>query len=147
MKPDPARVLQGVAINLALNLGPEVSSAFGKTTVEHAAGLLMVLAIETDRLADRLQEENVAVATLLRDARSLVAAPLTGRIDEALAASAPKNIRVSTLQQVNDRLRAALIEVHTAVESLDGAEAAAMDERIWHELRESAHRRHLDITR
>jgi hypothetical protein len=147
VRPDPARVLEGVTFNLAAGLGPEVASAFGKSTVEHAAGLLMVLAEEVDRLADRLSRENAAVAALLGDASPLVSHALQERVRDALANGEPPDIRVSTLRDLNDSFRGLLIDVHAEVEALHTPEASAMDERIWDELRESTRRRHLQVFR
>jgi len=51
---------------------------------------------------------------------------------------------VSTLQGINDRLRAILVDVHAAIEETPGEGARAMEERIWEELRESTRRRHVE---
>lgn len=147
MRPDPARVLEAVAFHLAAGLSPEVASAFGKSTVEHAAGLMLVFAEEVDRLADRLARENVAVVALLDDASALVSAPLKDGIHVALQRSEAPDIRVSTLREINDALRGLLIEVQAEIEALDTPAASAMDDRIWDELRESTRRRHLQVFR
>jgi hypothetical protein len=108
--------------------------------------LAFLLAQEADRLVDRLHRENQAVATLLGDATPLLAdEALRARAGEAAAHGDPADLRVSTLQALNDRLRAVLVDVHAAIEETPGPGAAAMDARIWSELVESTSRRHVEL--
>jgi hypothetical protein len=71
-------------------------------------------------------------------------AGLAERARAAATDSTPPDLRVSTLQGINDRLRAILVEVHAAIEDTPGEEARAMEERIWDELRDSTRRRHVE---
>lgn len=110
----------------------------------HLAGVTaLVLAQEIDRLADRLQRENAAVAALLGDAQPLLPGALRERVAEAVQRE-PADIRVSTLEARNNELRTLLIDVHAAVEDDPALAARALDERIWVEYREAARRRHVE---
>ena len=147
MRPDPARVLMGVATNLMVGLMPEVRTPFGQSMAGMAGMLTLVIAQEVDRLADRLQSETETVAAILEDAIPLLDPSLAASVRAAIDERATPNIRVSTLQAANDRIRAVLIDVHAAIDVLTGAQAAALNARIWDELRESTRRRHVEIPR
>lgn len=140
MTPDPSRTLAGMAAAVAQSLVPELPTLFAQHTAGVTSSLAFILAQEVDRLADRLRVENRAVTALLNGATALVPGDLAADIASATAA-APADIRVSSLQAHNSRLRFLLIRVHAAVEATPGPEAAAMNERIWAELREQTRRR------
>lgn len=145
MKPDAGRVLNGVAVSLMTKVAPEVRTPFGQQLAGLSAVLLRVVATEFDRMADRLSVENAGVAAILADAAGVVSdASLAERARAAAEEGTPPDLRVSTLQGINDRLRAILVEVHAAIEDTPGEEARAMEERIWDELRESTRRRHVE---
>ena len=145
MKPDAGRVLNGVAVSLMTKVAPEVRTPFGQQLAGLSAVLLRVVATESDRMADRLSVENAGVAAILADAAGVVSdASLAERARAAAEEGTPPDLRVSTLQGINDRLRAILVEVHAAIEDTPGEEARAMEERVWEELRESTRRRHVE---
>ncbi len=145
MRPDAGRVLNGVAVALMTRVAPEIRTPFGQQLAGLSAVLLRVVATEFDRIADRLSVENAAVAAILSDAAAVLPdASLNVRAREAANAATPPDLRVSTLQAINDRLRAILVDVHAAIEETPGEEARAMEERIWEELRESTRRRHVE---
>ena len=145
MRPDPSRVLFGVAGTLSKQLMTEAKSPFGGHLAGIAASLTGTLAVEIERIADRLYRENKELASLLAEAKPLVDDHLRERIGAAQGETNPPNLLVSTLVDANDRLRALLIDVHVVVESQPGDSARAMDARIWDELRESTRRRHIGI--
>ena len=145
MRPDAGRVLNGVAVALMTRVAPEIRTPFGQQLAGLSAVLLRVVATEFDRIADRLSVENAAVAAILSDAAAVLPdASLNVRAREAANAATLPDLRVSTLQAINDRLRAILVDVHAAIEETPGEEARAMEERIWEELRESTRRRHVE---
>ena len=145
MRPDAGRVLNGVAVAHMTKVAPEIRTPFGQQLAGLSAVLLRVVATEFDRMADRLSVENGAVGAILSDAAAVLPdASLAVRAREAADAATAPDLRVSTLQAINDRLRAILVEVHAAIEETPGEEARAMEERIWEELRESTRRRHVE---
>ena len=145
MRPDAGRVLNGVAVALMTRVAPEIRTPFGQQLAGLSAVLLRVVATEFDRIADRLSVENAAVAAILSDAAAVLPdASRNVRAREAANAATPPDLRVSTLQAINDRLRAILVDVHAAIEETPGEEARAREERIWEELRESTRRRHVE---
>ena len=146
MRPDPSRVLGGVAATLSTAIMVDAKTPFGAYLAGVAAGLTGTLAVEIERIADRLYRENRALVELLANATPLLGNEMGSRIRSAVAEEAePPNILVSTLVAANDRLRFLLIELHAIVESQSSEAARAMDERIWDELRESTRRRHIGI--
>lgn len=146
MRPNPEKVLAGVVMSAAVDLIPVIGTPFGQTTAGHIAVLLQVLAQEVDHLADRLHQETLVVKSILAEARPLLPGTVQIEIDAACALTAP-DIKVSSLQAVNDAVRAVLITVHVAVEGQSSPEARALDGRIWEELKESTRRRHVVIAR
>ena len=140
MRPDVSRTLQGVGINLLVNVAADVKTPFGLQTVNLAGALALMASEEAERAAERLTTENRVVREILRDGLE-VAGARRPAVEAGLATPPAANLLVSSLQAENDDLRRALIELHTAVEASDGPEAQAMNERIWAELVESTRRR------
>ena len=147
MRPDPDKVLMGVAMAVMAELPPEIRTPFGQSKAQMGGMLLLVLAQESDRLVDRLNKENEAVAAILFDAARLLSQELAMRVKEAIRGRVPPDLRVSTLVGINDRLRGLLIDVHAVVEGLTSPEAAIINARIWAELVESTRRRHVEVPR
>lgn len=145
MTPDVPKVLNALVGSLAMGVMQEVQTPFAQQTVGLGAALLFFLSQDFDRSASRFVDENAATLELLSRGRVLVSdAALQGRIAELEKRTFGSDLRVSALQRENDELRAALIDVHAAVEALPGDEAAALDQAIWDELRASTRRRHVD---
>lgn len=109
--------------------------------------VLAALAQEVDGQAARLVDESTAIAAILRDAVPLLPDGLSARVTAAIAPERPPSLLLSALQARNDRLRALLIDVHAAVESMPGPAAADLDARIWEEYRQSLRRRHVEPPR
>jgi hypothetical protein len=141
MRPDPGKVLEGAAMAMLADLTPQVRTPFGQNVAGMAGTLNIILAQEFDRLVDRLARENEAIAAIFVDAAERVPPELATRLRDAIDTREPADLRVSTLQAINDRLRGLLIEVHIAVENDPRPEAAALNARIWTELKESTLRR------
>jgi hypothetical protein len=144
MVPSVAQVLNGIARTMLMDLLPQTTHAYGGQTLQLGAALAMMCAQECDRAAARLVEENQALAALFADAAAFVGdAALRGELQGAGAGAA--SLLVSALHERNRALRALLVRLHAHVETLDGAAARAIEERIWAELAESVRRRHLDM--
>lgn len=144
MRPDTSRTLQGIAVNLLTNVMGEMRTPFGQQAVGITAQLALWIAEECERGADRLVVENRATRELLRDGLAL-AGGARPEVDAALATPEAANFRISALQAENDALRKGLVALHAVVESTDGPEAAAFNERIWAELVESTRRRQFAV--
>lgn len=141
MRPDPGRVLQGVAVNLLTNVMQEIRTPFGQQTVGIAGSLAMMAGEEFDRAADRLVSENRIVRALLAEGLALVDGRTAPAVNAAIATPAAPDFRVSSLLAENDRLREGLIALQAALEHLPSPGARVLDERIWAELIESTRRR------
>lgn len=147
MKPDPPTVLEGVASELLRNVLPELRTPYAQGALGLGVSLITYIAEEFDRAAARLVEEDEAMAGLLAEAADLVPHPLAQQIRDAIDAPRHADLRVSALQEGNDRMRAIYIEAQAALEALQSGEAAALNERFWTELQESTRRRHLTMRR
>ncbi len=141
MKPDIdavlAQTVQAMLQDFALRAAvPYTASQIGMSA------FVMSMAIEDlDRAASRRVEENRAIRDLFRRAADLtLEAGLSGRL-AALAAGDDADLRISALEAGNGSLRAALIDLQTAVEGRTDAAGLALNDAIWAELAASTERR------
>lgn len=137
MKPDIPAVLAELAGLIARNAVPDVDPAERAGALGLSAALLGMAAEAWDGAAQRLVEENEALRALLSEAGDRA-----GR-NAWLAQAVDDDLKISTLSAANARLRAALIELHAAVEGDDAPDARALESRIWEELRLSTERRQM----
>ena len=135
MKPDVPAVLAELAGLVARNAVPGVDPAERAGALGLSAVLLGMAAEAWDGAAQRLVEENRALRTLLTSAGDRA-----GR-DAWLAEGDDDDLRILALSATNARLRAALIDLHAAVERDPSPEARELEAQIWEELRLSTKRR------
>jgi hypothetical protein len=138
MKPDIPLVLDDLARKLRETILPDLTG-FQANTVGMTAAMLDMIAEAWDGAADRLVQENAALAALLDQGSDL-----TG--DAALRTAAqeqPEDLKISTLMRINDARRRALIDLQARIESDDSA--AALNTAIWDELRASTERRRVAL--
>lgn len=148
MRPDPPKVLMGIAVALMADVAPGISTPFALQSLGIAAGLLGMAAEEFDRAAARLVEEDRALHALFERAAPVVtSSALAARLREAVARPVGSDLRVSALQRHNDARRALLVDLHAAIEEQSGDAARVIEDAIWEELRESTRRRHFSGVR
>ena len=135
MKPEVPAVLAELAGLVARNAVPDVDPAERAGALGLSAALLGMAAEAWDGAAQRLVEENRALRALLS-----AAGDLAGR-DAWLAGGVDDDLRISVLSAANARLRAALVDLHAAVELDSSHEAQVLEAQIWDELRRSTERR------
>jgi hypothetical protein len=141
MTPNTRAILMDLAQRMGGIYAPDLKSAYLAGSAGLTAAVLMMAAEEGDRTAHRLVEENRAIRAILKEAANLPPpADLTERLGN-LAAGDDADLRISSLQAVNDALRAALTDLHAVVETQAGEAAAALDAAIWSELSASTRRR------
>lgn len=145
MTPDVPAVLNGVVRSLMVDVAPEVKSEYGTLNLQLMCALLMMIAQEFDRAAERLLVENEALAQLFHEACALVTDAALSADIESAASRRSAGLTVSALRETNRRRRDLLVRLHGHVETLDDPAAAALDGRIWAELVESTRRRQLDL--
>jgi hypothetical protein len=145
VKPDPQRVLEQTAQQLATEIVAAVQPRYRQASVGMLAGLLIAVREEFDRAAARRVEENSALRALFAQALEVVADPeLAARLRDA-AASRDESLLVPALEASNQRLRSLLIALHAHVETLATPGARAVDAAIWRELALSTARRKLSL--
>jgi hypothetical protein len=145
VKPDENLVLADFAARFAGEIAPQVQPAYLASAIGMSAGILGMIAEDWDRAASRRVEENRAVRGLFRGAVGLaLEAGLAARL-AALAEGNDDDLRLSALEAGNEALRAALIELHVAVEAMDGAAAKGLNDAIWRELAASTERRRMSV--
>src|SRR5690606_4204289 len=126
---------------LTMDLAP-TAQPYQQNALGLAAALIGMTIEEADRAVARRVEENAAIRALLDRGAGLVEARLSARL-QALAEGVDGSLLVSELETSNAALRDGLIELHAAVEALDGEAARALEADIWAELRASTERRRL----
>ena len=122
---------------------PAISPTYHQGTIGMVATLLVIAADDWDRAASRRIEENQAMRMIFRKAAPVVSdKALSDRLAQ-LASTEDNDIRVSALENNNGTLRAALIDLHTQIESQSGNEAREIETAIWKEIATSTERRRL----
>lgn len=137
MKPYVADVVKDVADRLSRDVVPELTG-FAANNVAMSAAMLTMVSELWDSAAANLVEENKGFIDLLRqgDEAGIMAHDTSGYDPMA-------DLRISVQQELNARLRFALIELHGAVEGSDAPAARALEETIWTELKRSTDRRRI----
>ncbi|UVO51986.1 hypothetical protein M0208_16260 [Sphingomonas sp. SUN019] len=140
MSPAIAAVLTDHSQRLLTRIAPQLTG-FDANSVSMIGLMLQMVADQWDGAAAMRVEENRAIRGLFRDAAALVeGSDLGARIAE-LAAGEDDDLHLNALEATNHALRAALIELHATVEQC--ADAAAINDAIWAELRRSTDRRRI----
>ena len=143
MKPDENLVLADFAQRFAGVIAPQVQPGYLASAIAMSGAILGMIAEDWDRGASRRVEENRAIRGLFRQAGGLALdTGLAARL-KMLAETNDDDLRLSALEAGNEAARAALIELHAAVEAMDGAAAKALNDAIWTELAASTARRKL----
>ena len=144
MKPDVPAVLEHHAALLAARIVPQLTG-FDANSVAMMSAMLSMVAEEWDRAAAWRVEENAAIRGLFRDALPVVAGTALADRIERLASETDGDLRLHSLDASNDRLRAALGELHAVIEPMTRKDAQQLDRAIWEELRRSVERRRVGL--
>ncbi len=142
---DLLKLLQSAAVGMMDGsvLGP-------KQGYEQASSAILGITLNTlaesfDGAAEGYCEENAALRQILRDGVPLAGeAELAEKLERA-AGESDANLRLTTLREANERLRALLIDLHAEVEEREGEAARAFEARIWSELVRSTERRRVAL--
>jgi hypothetical protein len=143
VKPDENLVLADFAARFAGEIAPQVQPAYLASAIGLTAGILGMIAEDWDRSAARRVEENRAIRRLFQRATGLGLEPELATRLAALGQTNDDDLRLSALEAGNEAVRAALIDLHAAVEAMDGGAARALNDAIWAELSASTARRKL----
>lgn len=138
MKPDIPAVLEDVARKLRETILPDLKG-FQANMVGMTAAMLDMTAEAWDGAADRLLQENAALATLLGQGSTLTGDPAF----RDAAKEEAEDLKISTLERINDQRRRALIALQARIETDQSAQA--LNTAIWDELRASTERRRVTL--
>lgn len=138
MKPDIPAVLEDVARKLRETILPDLKG-FQANMVGMTAAMLDMTAEAWDGAADRLVQENAALATLLGQGSTLTGDP----VFRDAAQEEAQDLKISTLERINDQRRRALIALQARIETDQSAQA--LNTAIWDELRASTERRRVTL--
>jgi len=142
MSVQPMKIAQTLAASLLMGQVVTPRGSYETKSSMLAGVLLMMFAEDADKMAERLHEENAAMREIFRDAGDLVEdADLVGRLEASMVSQ--NSLRVSILQAENDGMRAVFADLQAALEEIDSPPAAALEQRMWEELKASTQRRSL----
>lgn len=145
MRPDIGRVLDVCAMQLLVDVAPNLQPSYRQASAMVTGVILTSIREELDRGAARRVEENRALRELFGAAVPVVAAEaLRARLEEA-AAAGESGFLLSELEAENAALRALLIDLHRHVETLETPAARELEAAVWRELRQSTERRKLSL--
>jgi hypothetical protein len=122
--------LHGVEELLRDRISPAIGDPFAAQMARLSCMLLRICANGVDDAAELRVEENAAIRRLLREAAEFVPSPLASRLHEA-AASADLSLKISVLDNENQRLRVLLVSAQTILENSKDCAALTLDQRIW----------------
>ncbi len=146
MKPNGEEVLRGIQGSLTTYVLPELQSAYARTELMIALGLLGVVADQWDAVAQRLVDDNAALRELARrgaEALGTVPGGDTSLAHElrSLAQEADASLRLSDLSITNGRLRDAIARLGVALQGSEVAASRALRTAIIEHLRAEAESR------
>ncbi len=127
MKPSLPDLARDLAARLRTDIATQLTG-FRAGNVAMTAAIIDMIGEHWDDAAARLYDENSAFRALLARGDAPVAEPAM-------------DLRISALEAENERLRAALIDLHVAAEAADDDDARALERDIWDELARSVARR------
>lgn len=137
MKPAAPHALANFAGILRTTIAPQLEP-FSAGSAGMIAAMMDMMAEEWDRAASRLVTENADIRAVLARGAAFLPGPA-----EPVAPDA--DLRVSALEAENERLRARLIDLHTAVEAAATPEARAIEDAIWAVLARSVESRRVSL--
>lgn len=122
--------LLGVIDMLNERVAPAVEDHYVRETIRMAQSVLRISARAIDDAVALRVAENAALRALFVDAAGLVEGDFADRLAQA-GRSADPDLRISSLDAENERLRVLLIELHSGVELREDAPGRAFNQRIW----------------
>ncbi len=137
MIPNVSDVAKDVAERLSRDVVAKLTG-FEANNVAMGAAMIGMISEHWDKAAADLVEENANMIALLDQGAAAGFGPFGGPFEAPLA-----DLRLSALGTLNARLRAALIELHAAVEQAEQSAARAVEDAIWTELARSTERRRI----
>lgn len=139
MRPGLPHLLVGAATAIGTRILPALDPrSYAAGDAKMLAAMLIIMAQDVGRAADRLARENRVMRALFADAADApLGVALAGKLSQA-AASSDDSLVVDDLEREHDRLSTILIELHEAVEQSAADWAVALDARIWAHLRNAA---------
>ena len=145
MRPDLDVILQGSFLRMVMEVAPRLGPDYLSGSANTIGMMLLAGAVEYERGAEVRHAENETLRTLLRDGSArLPPGHVRARLESAAHDQAP-SLRISDLNAVNARLRAALIELQSAVEAIDDAWARDFELDAWVALARAAEARRIEL--
>ncbi len=146
MRPPVDRVLKQLATTLIGEIAPLVQVEYVQKNTLLVSMLLVSVAEEWDRAAERRVEENRELRRIFAEAAPAISkGELRTRLETA-ASEKDLRLRIRDLDASNDALRGLLMDLHAHVEGLETEEAGRIESEIWRELAASTERRSLSVS-
>lgn len=122
--------LHGLDEFLRDKIAPAIADPYVAPMARLSGLLLRICANSVDDATELRVDENAAIREVLGEAAALVSEPLAARLQGA-AASADPGLKISVLDEENQRLRILLVTAQCVLEKDTSAAAKGLDQRIW----------------
>jgi len=143
MKPDVDQMLMSFLGPLITHVAPHLPEGYPAGSMGTMTVLMIFAAQEYERAADARMGEIDAMKEVFAEALAhLAPGPLKDAAAQA-ARSIPGDLKISTLNQVNDQMRRVLIDLHSHVEETPELAGGALEQAIWSVYRRMAEGRAL----
>lgn len=145
MIPHTPQAIGFITQRLMTHVLPDVGTNYGVADLALIGTLLAMVGQDFERGAQARLEDIHEMRTLFDAASALLGdAELTAHLQHAQARPLD-DLRISVLDGIHALHSRLLIDVHARVEQLEGAEARALDTRIWEHLARHAERHRYDV--
>jgi hypothetical protein len=145
MIPHTQKAIAFLAQRLLTHVLPEQRTNFGVADVALLSVLLEMVAQDFERAAHARLEDVREMRGIFAEAHRLeLPDALVARMDDAGSRDL-SDVRIARLDEVHALHSAVLIELHSRIESISGAEAARLDCLVWEHLERHAERHGYDV--
>jgi hypothetical protein len=143
MRPEIPNVFEVFAADLMSRVMPEVTPIYHQGTISMVAIMFVIAGERWDTAASWRVEENDSLREIFRDSIDVIAdRDLKERLTK-LSETRDDDLRIAALTASNSAMRAAVIELHRHVESIQNRDARRIEAAIWRELSKSTERRRI----
>ncbi len=131
MKPDNEVLLRSMAQALAGDIIPQIPTSYGRADAALMVEILLAVAGDLEGAASRIFEENRALRTMFSKAFETVKDERLKKQLLQASETSDDDIRISSLEESNQKLSALLIELHEHVEGKAEEEIRGIEMEVW----------------
>tara|TARA_B100000700_G_scaffold299060_1_gene365668 strand:- start:1217 stop:1669 length:453 start_codon:yes stop_codon:yes gene_type:complete len=115
MKPQINEVLLNLAQEIIYKFSPALNNEYDKSRLGSWGAISLIAALQFDNVANALYEENRLINDWLNDNLGLFSDELIEEVKQTK--NNPKDLKVSTLDSLNQRYRSIMVKAHIELEN------------------------------